>query len=199
MARMSVVDVALLLFGVCVGLTFAAHGAQKAFGWFGGPGMHGWRGTVASMGFRPPGLFAAASMAAELLGGLSLALGLLTTVGASLLVAQSIVIVFHVHWPRGFWNTERGIEYPLQLAVVAVALGLVGRGALSLDGALAMPGILGGGLAGADRAIDLLPPLTLRVALLLAGAVVGSIALAVPHLAGARHDVAESRSSHRAP
>src|SRR5262245_3323706 len=122
MAPMSVVDVALLLLGVSAGLTVAAHGAQKAFGWFGGQGMAGWRGTVAQLGFRPPNLFATFSILAELLGGLSLALGLLTSVGAALIVAQTIVIVFHVHWPRGFWNTDRGIEYPLQLAVIAVAL-----------------------------------------------------------------------------
>jgi putative oxidoreductase len=182
---------------VSVGLTLAAHGAQKAFGWWGGPGFNGWRGAVAAMGFRPAGLFATASMLAELLGGVSLALGLFTSVGAALIVAQMTVILFHVHWPRGFWNTERGIEYPLQLAVVAVALGLVGRGLLSIDGALATPGLFViDGLSGLDRAIILAPPLTLRLALLLGGAVAGSLALLVPNLAGARRDVTATRSQH---
>jgi putative oxidoreductase len=195
MRPMTVVDVGLLLLGLSVGLTLAAHGAQKAFGWWGGPGPSGWRGTIASMGFRPVRLFAALSTAAELVGGLSLALGLFTSIGAALVVAQSVVIVFHVHWQRGFWNTARGIEYPLQLAVVAVVLGLIGRGALSLDGALATPGLFGfGGLAGLDRAIVLTPPLTLRIALLLGGAIAGSIALLVPQAAG-RRSVAQREQS----
>ena len=152
----------------------------------GRPRLQGWRGAIAAMGFRPAGLFAGASMAAELLGGLSLALGLFTSVGAALIVAQSTVILFHVHWPRGFWNTDRGIEYPLQLAVVAVVLGLVGRGALSIDGALATPGMFAfGALPGLDRAILEIPPLALRIALLLGGAIARIADLADP--AARRH------------
>ncbi len=193
---MSVVDVGLLLLGLSVGLTVAAHGAQKAFGWWGGPGPTGWRGTIASMGFQPVRLFAAMSTAAELVGGLSLALGLFTSIGAALVVAQSVVIIFHVHWQRGFWNTGRGIEYPMQLAVVAVVLGLAGRGALSLDGALSTPGLFAaGGLAGLDHVVLLTPPLTLRIALLLGGAVAGSIALVVPHVVAGRRSVAQREHS----
>ncbi len=192
---MTVVDVALFLLGTCVGLTFAAHGAQKAFGWWGGPGPSGWRGTMASMGFRPPALFAFLSTAAELVGGLGLAVGFLTSFAAALLVAESIVIVFHVHWERGFWNTDRGIEFPLQLAVAAVGLGIAGRGLISIDGVLGMPRLLGlGGLAGMGPVVDVTPPLEVRLALLLAGAVAGSATLAVPHLASGRRSAAAERS-----
>jgi len=102
--------------------------------------------------------------------------------------------VFHVHWERGFWNADRGFEYPLQLGIAALALGLVGRGVISIDGRLANPAMLGlQGLHGVAP-LDLLPPMTGRVALLLAGAVAGSVALAVPHLAAARHPAATERS-----
>ena len=32
-------DIGLLLLRLTVGLTLAAHGTQKLFGWFGGPGL----------------------------------------------------------------------------------------------------------------------------------------------------------------
>ena len=34
-------NVGLLLLRLAVGLTIAAHGTQKLFGWFGGPGLDG--------------------------------------------------------------------------------------------------------------------------------------------------------------
>lgn len=180
---MTALDVGLLLLGLTAGLTLAGHGAQKAFGWFGGPGMQGWTSAVAGMGFYPAAPFATVAMLAELLGGLGLALGFLTSVAAAVMVAQSIVIVFHVHWRHGFWNTERGIEYPLLIGVVAVFLGVVGRGMLSVDGLLSSPlWLLNASLTPAHSVV---PSLTVRVALLLVGAIAGSLALAAPRLARA--------------
>ena len=181
---MSALDAGLLLLGLVVGLTLASHGAQKAFGWFDGPGMQGWTSAVAGMGFYPAAPFATAAMLAELLGGLGLALGFLTSIAAAMVVAQSIVIIFHVHWRHGFWNTERGIEYPLLLGVVALFLGIVGRGLLSADGLLSSPlSLLSGGLAPGHSVV---PPMTVRVALLLGGVIAGSLALAAPRLAHIR-------------
>ena len=54
-------DIGLAFLRIVIGLTMAAHGAQKAFGWWSGPGPDGWRRAVASMGFRPSGLWAAIS------------------------------------------------------------------------------------------------------------------------------------------
>lgn len=47
-------DLSLLILQLAVGLTFAAHGAQKVFGWWGGPGMTAWEGAMAHMGFDLP-------------------------------------------------------------------------------------------------------------------------------------------------
>ena len=47
----------LFILQLAVGLTFAAHGAQKVFGWWGGPGLTAWEGAMAHMGFRPARLF----------------------------------------------------------------------------------------------------------------------------------------------
>jgi putative oxidoreductase len=151
-----------------VGLTFAAHGAQKLFGWWGGPGLAGWEGAMQHMGFRPARLFAFTSALIELGGGLLLAAGLFTPLVAALLVAQAVVIIGQVHWTNGFFNASSGIEFPLLLGVGAAALGLAGPGALSVDAALGV-------------AVD---P-TLRVVLIAGSIVAGLIALGVPRLTSA--------------
>ena len=163
---MTISDLALLMLGLTVGLTFAAHGAQKAFGWWGGPGLGGWQAAMDHMGFRPARLFAVVSMLAELAGGLGLAVGFLTPVAAAILVAQSTVIILHVHLPKGFWSAKGGFEFALQLGVGALVLGLLGRGATSVDGAL--------GLAFSSTA---------RIELLLAGLLAGLASIAISRLA----------------
>ena len=131
-------DVGLLVLRLVVGLTFAAHGAQKAFGWWSGPGYAGWTGAIGNMGWRPARLWALVSIAAELVAGLLLAIGLLTPLAAMALIGQSVVIVYGVHWPKGFWNAKGGLEFPLSLAAGAVAMALTGPGAISLDAALGL-------------------------------------------------------------
>jgi len=43
-------SIALLLVRVVFGVSLAAHGAQKLFGWWGGPGLTGFAGWLGSMG-----------------------------------------------------------------------------------------------------------------------------------------------------
>lgn len=162
---MTTFDLAVLFLGLAVGLTFAAHGAQKAFGWWGGPGMAGWQGAMEHMGFRPARLFALVSMGAELVGGLFLAIGFLTPLAAAVLVAQSTVIILQVHLPKGFWTAKGGIEFALQLGIGALVVGLLGRGAVSLDGAL-------GWTFGT----------AIRADLLIVGLLAGVISVAIPRL-----------------
>src|SRR6266550_1329948 len=104
-------DAALLILRLGVGLTFAAHGAQKVFGWWGGPGISAWKGAIEHMGFRPVTLFTALSALAELVGGVLLAAGLFTPLAGAVLVGQSTVIIGHVHLPNGFFNTKGGYEF----------------------------------------------------------------------------------------
>jgi putative oxidoreductase len=162
---MDTIDFSLLILQLGIGLTFAAHGAQKVFGWWGGPGLAGWEGAMAHMGFRPARLFAVTSAITELVGGLLLAVGLLTPLAAAALVAQAVVIVGHVHWSNGFFNVRSGIEFPLLLGLGAAAVGLAGSSAIGVD-----PFV---GFA--------LEPFA-RVAVVLAGVVAGLAALAVPRL-----------------
>jgi putative oxidoreductase len=130
------VSAGVLLLRLVVGLLFAAHGAQKAFGWFGGPGMRGATGFLASLGFRAPRLWTWPLMLAELAGGLMLAAGLLTPLAALALAADMIVAIVLVKWAGGFFNGNNGFEFELVLLAVAVALVATGPGRYSIDRAL---------------------------------------------------------------
>jgi putative oxidoreductase len=154
-------DLGLLILRLVVGLTFAAHGAQKAFGWWNGPGIAGWRGAITHMGFQPVELFVALSIGAELVGGLLLALGLFTPLAALVLIAQTVVIISKAHLPKGFWNTSGGFEYPLVLGASVIAITFIGAGSVALDRAF--------GFAFSDA---------LRAGFLLIGLLGGLVALA---------------------
>jgi putative oxidoreductase len=64
--------------------------------------------------------------------------GLLTPLATAALIAQSVVIVGLVHLPKGFWNRNGGVEFPLSLAAGVVALAGTGSGSASLDAALGL-------------------------------------------------------------
>src|SRR5439155_21375464 len=115
------------------------HGAQKLFGWFGGPGFVGVQGFVGGMlGFRPAWLWALSLGIAEFGGGLLTALGLLGPIGPIAISAAMVVATVVVHWAKGPWGNEGGYEQTLTNLAVAVSLALAGAGAYSLDAALGL-------------------------------------------------------------
>lgn len=127
-------DLALLILRVVVGLYLAAHGAQKLFGWFGGPGLKGTEGFLGGMlRFRAVGLWAPALAFAEFGGGLLTAVGLLWPFGPIAIAASQITATFVVHWAKGPWNTEGGYELTLTNLAIAVALAIAGAGGFSID------------------------------------------------------------------
>ena len=130
-------DAGLLVGRAVLGLLMAAHGAQKAFGWFGGYGLDGTGGFMESLGFRPGRFFAAAAATAEVGGGLLMAVGLFGPVGPALIVSVMIVAAVTVHW-HGVFAQSNGIELPLLYGTGAAALALTGPGALSLDALLGL-------------------------------------------------------------
>lgn len=128
-------DLALLILRLVVGLLLAAHGAQKLFGWFGGYGLRGTSGWIASLGLKPAGLWTLAAALGEFGGGLLIAFGLLTPLGAVAAAATMVTAIVLAHWPKVF-ASDNGFEFPLVLLAAAVAIALSGPGAYSLDAVL---------------------------------------------------------------
>src|SRR5437773_7708792 len=98
---MILANFSILVLRLVVGLTFAAHGAQKAFGWWNGPGPERWQNAITSMRFRPAAFWAVLSIGVELVGGLLLAVGLITPLTATMLIGQEVVIIVKAHLPKG--------------------------------------------------------------------------------------------------
>jgi putative oxidoreductase len=125
---------------LALGIIMAAHGAQKAFGVWGGPGWSKFLAAPAPFGFmRPTWLWMGAALVAELIGGLLIIFGLLTRVGAFLIACTMLTAMFGVHWSSGFFLSNKGIEYTVALLGMSLALLIVGGGHLSVDEKLQAP------------------------------------------------------------
>ncbi|EIK46235.1 hypothetical protein O59_000256 [Cellvibrio sp. BR] len=120
-----------------LGIIFAAHGAQKLFGWFGGYGLQGTGQWMESIGLGPGVLMAALSGSAEFFGGLALILGLLTRPAALVLAVTMLVAIFTVHFSNGLFMSNNGYEFGLALLAGAVSLLISGGGRASVDRLLA--------------------------------------------------------------
>jgi len=135
----------LALFGptvlrLALGVVFAAHGAQKLFGVWGGAGLGGTAAFFAQLGLAPAFPLAIAVGIVEFAGGLMLIAGAFTTIAAALLAVTMLVAVWTVHLPNGFflnWTITpgqgHGYEYGLTLIAALVSLMLGGAGAMSFD------------------------------------------------------------------
>ena len=135
-------DLGLFLLRLTVGLTVAAHGAQKLFGWFGGYGIDATGQFFEGLGFRPGRRHALMAGLVEFAGGLLLALGALTPLGAALVASIMLVAALTVHVKNGFFGSSGGYEYNLVLGIAALTLAFTGPGRLSIDAHL--PYSLGG-------------------------------------------------------
>ncbi|WML55374.1 DoxX family protein [Neobacillus sp. PS3-12] len=119
----------LLMIRLVIGLTFVGHGAQKLFGWFGGPGLSGFGEWLGTIGIKNGGkTWALLAGLFELIGGLLFAAGLLTWVGAILITIVMIDAIATVHGKNGYWLTNGGFEYNLVLIAVVIGVALIGPG-----------------------------------------------------------------------
>lgn len=126
------VALGLLIIRIIVGLTFAGHGAQKLFGWFGGYGLKGTGSWMDSIGLKPGVLIALLAGLAELAGGLLFVLGFWMVPAAVLLVLTMLGAILSVHRKNGYWVTQNGMEYNVVLIAVAIGLALIGAGDYSI-------------------------------------------------------------------
>jgi putative oxidoreductase len=123
----------LTILRIIAGLTFAAHGSQKLFGWFGGYGLVGVGQWMESIGLAPGYLMALLAGSAEFVGGLALIIGLLARPAAAVLAVTMLVAIVTVHMANGFFMSNNGYEFALALLVISLAVLVEGAGKLSLD------------------------------------------------------------------
>jgi putative oxidoreductase len=126
---------ALPLLRIVMGLTLFPHGAQKAFGWFGGAGFEKFTQIFDTVGYKPGAFWVTVVMLTEMVGGLCLALGLFTRVAALFIVIFMINAVIFTS-AKGFFWTAGGLEYSLMIGIVALVFLIRGGGRYSLDAAL---------------------------------------------------------------
>jgi len=127
---------AALALRIPVGIIFAAHGAQKLFGWFGGHGLDGTGQFFGSVGLNPGYLMALLAGLAEFVGGLALVAGLLVRPAAAALAFAMLIAIFAVHWSKGFFAASGGYEYALALFAASLSLLFSGAGRFSVDRAI---------------------------------------------------------------
>ena len=132
-------SLALLLLRLPLGLIFAAHGSQKLLGLFGG---HGLTATLknfeAHLGIPP--ILTLLAILAEFGGGLGILCGFLTRFSAAGIAATMAVAIYKVHMVNGFFMNAscapgrgHGVEYPVALLGMALALVVTGGGQWALD------------------------------------------------------------------
>lgn len=131
-------DLGLFVSRVAIGLSFASHGAQKAFGWFGGPGPEKAAGFMASLGLKPGAHHAVAAEINEIGSGLLIALGLGGPLGPAGMLSGMIVAAETVHKKNGYYAGQSGVEVNVLYGALAVTFASAGYGALSLDRALGL-------------------------------------------------------------
>jgi putative oxidoreductase len=131
-------DLGLLASRVAVGLSYASHGAQKAFGWFDGPGPAGAAGFMESLGLSPGAQYAAVASYGEIGSGLAIALGLGGPIGPAVVLSGMLVAQTTVHAKNGFYASKSGIELGLIYSAAALTYASAGYGSLSLDRAFGL-------------------------------------------------------------
>ena len=129
-------DLGLLLLRFAVGGVFFAHGMQKVFGLWGGPGIGGFTAFLQGFGFRNANVLAWATAVTELVGGAGVVLGLFTPLAASGLLALMVNAVllkagngFFIAGPPG----AGAVELDVVLGAAAAAIALTGAGRIALD------------------------------------------------------------------
>ncbi len=136
----------LMALRLVLAAVFIAHGANKLFGLWAGPGIGvGGPQTTAQLftavGLEPNFPLAVLVGGVELLGGFLLAIGWFTRVAASTLIIVMGVIIWKMHAQWGFFlnwmaapERGQGVEFHVVLIGALLCLTLAGAGEWSIDG-----------------------------------------------------------------
>ena len=149
MSDAAAVDLCLLVLRATVGVVMLAHGINHIVG---GGKIGGTAGWFESLGMRPGVLHAWLASITEVVAGVMLVVGVATSLAAAGALGVMLVAWITNHRGNGFFifRPGEGWEYVMTLSLVSVAIGGLGAGEWSIDGALdldAFSGASGLGLA----------------------------------------------------
>lgn len=125
-------SLSLLFVRIALGAVFIAHGGQKLFGLWGGPGLQGFAGSLAGLGLKPAIFWALLAAGGEFFGGIMVLLGLYARLGAFLITCVMAVAIYNVHWKNGFFLSNGGFEYTFALSGLSLCILFGGSGPYSL-------------------------------------------------------------------
>jgi putative oxidoreductase len=129
-------DVALIAARATLGFLFIYHGGRRLFGWFGGAGLDASATFFAhTAGLEPGKFFAVLSGITELGGGIAIAIGLFARLAGLAIFGDMMIAIVTVEWAHGLNSTggNEGYELNLALGVLALVIGILGAGRVSVD------------------------------------------------------------------
>jgi len=129
-------DLGLLVLRLALGAWFVSRGLQKAFGWWGGPGLQGFKEELAEAGYQHADLLTYLGAGAQIAAGVLLVLGLFTPVAGAValgLLVSGALAAFHGQAQRGLVLGSEA-ETLLMLAAATAAIVLAGPGRYGFDG-----------------------------------------------------------------
>jgi putative oxidoreductase len=121
-------DAALLILRVVLGIIMIYHGWPKV------TGLGGVIEGFAGMGIPLPAVAAVFAAAAEFGGGLLLLLGVFTDLAGLAIAMDMLGAITFVHAKNGFAVDKGGMEWPLALLAMALAIALAEPGRFSVGG-----------------------------------------------------------------
>jgi putative oxidoreductase len=107
---------------IIVGLLFVCHGGQKLFGWFGGQPV-------------PLGSLLGVAGIIEIVLGLLITVGLLTSYAAFAASGEMAVAYLTSHYPKSFWPLENEGEPAVLFCFIFLYMATQGSGIWSVDAA----------------------------------------------------------------
>jgi putative oxidoreductase len=138
--KLAGLNVGLLLLRLALGGIMMAHGIRKVYP-DPGAGVQKFSDFVAKLGVGYPYAMACAAVAAEIVGGLLVIVGLFSRLGALSIAGVMFVAIFTVHWQNGFWiphtaapsgTVAVGYEYSLALLAMALCVVCAGPGSMKV-------------------------------------------------------------------
>ena len=132
MKKENMMDLAMFLVRIIIGVVFAAHGAQKLFGMFNGIGLEGTARMMEGMGMAQPYVVASVWASIEFVGGIFLLFGILVRYSAAAMVLTMIIRMWKINLAYGFFIQDGGVEYNLLVIAACMPLILLGGGSWSV-------------------------------------------------------------------